>query len=53
MTRTKLGGRKLNGISRVIILKDVNRIDREPTEFEWKIFPGFTALGSSRIYKKF
>ena len=26
-------------------LKDLNRIDGEPMEFEWKIFPGFTALG--------
>ena len=25
--------------------KDVNRIDGMPTEFEWKIFPGITALG--------
>ena len=26
-------------------LKDLNRIDGEPMEFEWKIFPGFTTLG--------
>ena len=26
-------------------LKDVNRIDGEPMEFELKIFPGFTTLG--------
>ena len=25
--------------------KDMNRIDGVPTEFEWKIFPGITALG--------
>ena len=25
--------------------KDMNRIDGMPTEFEWKIFPGITALG--------
>ena len=25
--------------------KDMNRIDGMPTEFEWKIFPGFTTLG--------
>ena len=25
-------------------LKDLNRIDGKPTEFEWKIFPGFTTL---------
>ena len=23
----------------------MNRIDRKPTEFEWNIFPGITALG--------
>ena len=26
-------------------LKDLNQIDGEPMEFEWKIFPGFTTLG--------
>ena len=26
-------------------VKDMNRIDGMPTEFEWKIFPGFTTLG--------
>ena len=26
-------------------LKDLNRIDGEPVEFEWKKFPGFTTLG--------
>ena len=25
--------------------KNMNRIDGMPTEFEWKIFPGITALG--------
>ena len=25
--------------------KDMNRIDGKPTEFEWKMFPGITALG--------
>ena len=25
--------------------KDMNRIDRMPTEFEWKIFQGITTLG--------
>ena len=25
--------------------KDMNRLDGMPTEFEWKIFPGITALG--------
>ena len=26
-------------------LKDLNRIDGEPMELEWKIFQGFTTLG--------
>ena len=26
-------------------LKDLNRIDEEPMEFEWKIFPGIATLG--------
>ena len=26
-------------------LKDLDRIDGEPMEFEWKIFPGLTTLG--------
>ena len=26
-------------------VKDLNRIDEEPMEFEWTIFPGFSALG--------
>ena len=25
--------------------KDLNQIDGQPMEFEWKIFPGFTAVG--------
>ena len=25
-------------------LKDLNRIDGEPVEYEWTIFPGFTPL---------
>ena len=36
--------------------KDMNRIDGEPMEFEWKIFPGITTLGlleeDSKIYDK-
>ena len=27
-------------------LKELDRIDEEQMEFEWKNFPGFTALGS-------
>ena len=26
-------------------MKDLNRIDGESLEFEWKIFPGFTTFG--------
>ena len=29
-------------------LKDLDRIDGEPMDFEWKIFPGFTTCGNSR-----
>ena len=25
--------------------KDLNRIDGQPMEFEWKIFPGLTLMG--------
>ena len=28
-----------------MVFKDMNRIDGMPMEFEWKIFPGITALG--------
>ena len=34
-------------------LKDLNRIDGEPIEFEWKIFPGFTTLGILEEIQKF
>ena len=34
-------------------LKDLNRIDGEPMEFEWKIFPGFTTLGILEEIRKF
>ena len=33
------------GILIIIILKDLNRIDGDLMEVEWKIFPGFTTLG--------
>ena len=26
-------------------LKDLDRIDGEPMDFEWTVFPGFTTLG--------
>ena len=28
-------------------LRDLDRIDGEPMEFEWTIFPGFTTFGNS------
>ena len=31
-------------------VKDLNRIDGEPMEFEWKIFPGFINLASSKRF---
>ena len=34
-------------------LKDLNRIDGEPMEFEWKIFPGFTTFGLLEQIRKF
>ena len=36
---------KINWYSENNHFKDMNRIDRKPTEFEWNIFPGITALG--------
>ena len=32
--------------------KDMNRLDGVPTEFEWKIFPGITALGLLKKIQK-
>ena len=34
-------------------LKDLNRIDGEPMEFEWKTFPGFTTLAILEEIQKF
>ena len=46
MIRLQRGRTKSNGIRRMITSKiSINRIDGVPTEFEWKIFPGFTTLG--------
>ena len=36
---------KIKWYSETRYLKDLNRIDGEPMEFEWKIFPAFTTLG--------
>ena len=37
--------RKIQSSSENNHFKDMNRIDGMPTEFEWKIIPGITALG--------
>ena len=34
-------------------VKDLNRIDGKPTEFEWKIFSGFTPLSLLEETQKF
>ena len=39
------GRAKLNGILKLVTSKGMNRIDGTPTELEWKISPGTTALG--------
>ena len=44
---------KLNGIPKNSHFKDKNRIDGMPTEFEWKIFQGITALGLHEKIQKF
>ena len=36
---------KIRWYLETLYLKDLNRIDGEQMEFEWKIFPGFTTLG--------
>ena len=45
INQSKPGRTKLNGIWETRYLKDLNRIDGEPMEFEWKMFPGFTTFG--------
>ena len=45
MIRLQLGRTKSKWYSENDHFKDINRIDGVPTEFEWKIFPGFTTLG--------
>ena len=34
-------------------LKDLHRIDGEPMELEWKIFPGFTTVGTLEDIQKY
>ena len=36
---------KINWFLETRYLKDLDRIDGEPMEFEWTNFPGFTTLG--------
>ena len=36
---------KINFFFETRCLKDLDRIDGEPMEFEWKKFPGFTTMG--------
>ena len=38
------GRAKFNGIRTTTISKILNRIDGQPMEFEWKIFPGLTTM---------
>ena len=35
---------KIEGVLETRYLNDLNRIDGEPMDFEWEIFPGFTTL---------
>ena len=44
MNRLKLGRTKIEWYLEDNHLKDLNRIDDKATEFEWKVFPGFTTL---------
>ena len=43
--QSKPGSAGLNVFLETHYLKDLDRIDAEPMEFEWKIFPGFTTVG--------
>ena len=45
MILLRTGRDKFNGTRKNNHFKEMNRIDGMPTEFEWKIFPGITALG--------
>ena len=44
MILLRLGRAKIEWNSENNHFKDVNRMDGMPTEFEWKMFPGITAL---------
>ena len=41
---TKLGRKRIEGITTDQSYRDYDGINGEPTEFEWNIFPGFTTL---------
>ena len=44
LNQSKLGKTKIKWFLKTRYLKDLDRIDGEPTEFEWITFPGFTTL---------
>ena len=44
---------KIGWYSQNNYLKELNRIDGMQTEFEWKIFPGFTTIGILEKIQKF
>ena len=43
--QSKPGKAELNVFLEIRCLKDLDRVDGEPMEFEWTIFAGFTTLG--------
>ena len=45
MNQSKHGKAGPIGFRKKPYLKDVDRIDGEPMEFEWKMFPGFATSG--------
>ena len=53
MILVRPGRAKIKWYSENNHFKDMFRIDGMPTEFEWKLFPGFTTLGLlEKIQKK-
>ena len=53
MTQTQLGINKVIWYLQNNHFKELNRIDGMQTEFEWKIFTGFTTLGILEEIQKF
>ena len=41
-------GRQIDVVQKFILIQSLDKIDDEPMEFEWNIFPGFTTLQLSR-----